>query len=287
MIKDYILFLTLVFHLTETEGELNVVWVDTVDAGVVDTVNIPLTSYWNNPTLLSDYGYNSRTENALVFMVKACADSFVAMKTSTASAVSDDTYELVIGSYGGSRVVMRLNGDNEINLVKSELLSCFSFRSFWLHWTNGSCSLGKGLDIGVDELIKWTWSVNTTVKDIGIMTGFGATGQWIFFYGYNKTDVRAGPLTCSSQQSNAELTTPSTDRTDASSYNGNNVRTYHKIDKTSLSSYIRSKSSAPDSRISAVLMGAVGVTVLVCVVIAIVVMDIISIKIGPTVRKHK
>lgn len=152
---------------------------------MVDTLNIPLTSYWNNPTLLSDYGYNSLTENTLIFMVKACADSFVAMKTSTASAVSDDTYELVIGSYGGSRVVMRLNEDTKINLAKTELLSCFAFRPFWLYWTNDSCSLGKGLDVGVDELINWSWNVNTTVKDIGIMTGFGATGQWLFYYGGN------------------------------------------------------------------------------------------------------
>lgn len=155
---------------------------------MVDTLNIPLTSYWNNPTLLSDYGYNSLTENTLIFMVKACADSFVAMKTSTASAVSDDTYELVIGSYGGSRVVMRLNGDTKINLAKTELLSCFAFRPFWLYWTNDSCSLGKGLDVGVDELINWSWNVNTTVKDIGIMTGFGATGQWLFYYGGNLLD---------------------------------------------------------------------------------------------------
>ncbi|XP_071123855.1 uncharacterized protein [Mytilus edulis] len=268
-------------------GELNVAWVDTVDAGVVDTLNIPLTSFWNNPTLLSDYGYNSLTENTLIFMVKACADSFVAMKTSTASAVSDDTYELVIGSYGGSRVVMRLNGDTKINLAKTELLSCFAFRPFWLYWTNDSCSLGKGLDVGVDELINWSWNVNTTVKDIGIMTGFGATGQWLFYYGDNNTDIRAGPLACSQQQSNAGLTTTSTNNTSASSYNGNIVRVDIRIDKTSLSSYKRSKSSAPDSRISAVCMGAVGVAVLVSVVIAIVVIDILSLKIGPTVRKHK
>ncbi|CAC5410420.1 unnamed protein product [Mytilus coruscus] len=272
----------MILSYTKLAVGLHVVFVETGDAGHVDTGNEPLSTYWNHLTLLSDYGYSSVTQSTLKFMVRSCANSFVSMRTSA----PDGTYEIAIGSYDGTKVSFRYNKSNQGDILVSELLNCYGFRPFWIHWTNESFSLGKGFNTSVDKIHELSWIDSYKVSEVGIMTGFGSTGEWIIYYGDNNTDIRATPLSCSLNENSMGITVnQNPEMTSASSYYEKYTPSNLKLDKKSLSSYRRSKTSAPDSRFSALCMGGVGVAVIVTVVMAVVVIDICSVKIKTSDRK--
>lgn len=162
---------------TRSEVGLRIVFVETGNAGNIDSFNEPLSSYWNHLTLLSDYGYSSVKESTLKFMVRSCKDSFVSMNT------SDGTYEIVIGSYAGKQVSFRYNRTGLFDIPQPELLNCHGFRPFWIHWTNESFSIGKGFNTSSGKIKELSWIQSHIVSEVGIMTGFGSTGEWIIYYG--------------------------------------------------------------------------------------------------------
>jgi hypothetical protein len=76
--------------------------------------------------------------------------------------------------------------DNEVDdRAHPGLLSCFEFKTFWISWQGGEVRVGHGYDINdiSSVFVLWTDPSPFDVEMMGIRTGFGSNGTWIF----NKT----------------------------------------------------------------------------------------------------
>ena len=100
--------------------------------------------------------------------------------SATRDLVSPDYYELVIGGYYNSRVIIRRKYGMQEYLAQVYIdapLSCNEFRPFLVNW-----STSGNIQIATDSYLY----VNVTdpdplpVNGLGIMTAHGGTGLWMF-----------------------------------------------------------------------------------------------------------
>lgn len=132
---------------------------------------------WNYTTPIGSLGYNTKPNDTIRFMVRTSNDAFFHIGS------NDTTYEIVIGAAFGSKIYIRENGqiffdDSVTNIVSSDV-----FTPFWIKWDSVNCSFGKGFTVGSNVLGNWTFNRNFRVHKIGIMSGFGSTGDWTFYLG--------------------------------------------------------------------------------------------------------
>ena len=88
---------------------------------------------------------------------------------------------LYSGGWGNQRSVIR---KCDQCLPKSSLhhhpLSAHEYRPFWISWEGGLIQLGNGTVPQEDQLIEWMDPEPYTVNHMGVSTGWGADGSWVF-----------------------------------------------------------------------------------------------------------
>jgi hypothetical protein len=112
----------------------------------------------------------------LSFQVQACNDAHIALKPTGRVAL-----EVVLGGWKNTKSCFRTEIQGSCRTEYSgRILDCGQFQTFWIDWTTRRIRIGK-TDNGVNNLLL-TYRLNEALYDveIGITTGFGATGQWIF-----------------------------------------------------------------------------------------------------------
>ena len=120
--------------------------------------------------------------SSITFDVKACHDARIGLESVTGSG----GYEVVIGGHINERNYIRRSNvppDNEVDdRAHPGLLSCFEFRTFWISWQGGEVRVGHGYDVNdiSSVFVLWTDPSPFDVDIMGIRTGFGSTGTWIF-----------------------------------------------------------------------------------------------------------
>ena len=120
--------------------------------------------------------------SSITFDVKACHDARIGLESVTKSG----EYEVVIGGHNNERNYIRRSNvppDNEVDdRAHPGLLSCFEFRTFWISWQGGEVRVGHGYDVNdiSSVFVLWTDPSPFDVDIMGIRTGFGSTGTWIF-----------------------------------------------------------------------------------------------------------
>lgn len=131
--------------------------------------------------LLSEVIFAGDT-SSIAFDVKACHDATISLSSVTGSG----EYEVVIGGQNNERNYIRrfhVPPDNEVDDQDHPgLLSCFKFKTFWISWQSGEVRIGQGYDANdfSSVFMVWTDPSPFDVRIMGIRTGFGSNGTWIF-----------------------------------------------------------------------------------------------------------
>jgi hypothetical protein len=151
--------------------------IDTDDSGKVNSQKTQhVDKYY---TQLYNYGVIPTEEKSLKFHIKACKNAYVLL-SATVDLVSPDYYEVVIGGYDNSRMIIRRKYGIHGYLAEVYIdapLSCNEFRPFVVNW-----STSGNIQIATDSYLY----VNVTdpdplpVNGLGIMTAHGGTGLWMF-----------------------------------------------------------------------------------------------------------
>ena len=95
-------------------------------------------------------------------------------------------YDVALAGWGNRKTVIRTVLENNAHIVDTNnehnIVSCTAFRDFWVSWTDNYVKSGKGNVVGQDILVEYDDSVSKAyeVNFVGISTGFGHSGTWIF-----------------------------------------------------------------------------------------------------------
>ena len=135
-------------------------------------------------------------QSNLIFLVRVCQDANVGLFTSFEDSLSS-MYRIILGGWDNTDSAIRSTPVPEaVNLVREAtpaILSCESFRPFWISWEGGLIQMGQGLRVGVDTLIQWH-DQDAPLKITGASLATGKSG--VGYYG-NWEVYRAYTLTCS------------------------------------------------------------------------------------------
>merc|ERR1712072_1609455 len=114
---------------------------------------------------------------AVVFDVKAKNDAHIGFFSDKKS--TKEVYEIVLSGWGNKQSVIRESnqGRNQVTKATVGLLSQNSVKSFWADAKNGLVRVGTGKKVGSNLLMQWKDPKPHDVKYVGLMTGWGATGQ--------------------------------------------------------------------------------------------------------------
>ena len=138
---------------------------------------------------LDTYGISGKTQDDITFSVMTCQDAKLALVPT--SDFPSLMYDVTIGGWHNSISVIRTELENNANIVDSHyepnIVSCTEFRDFWVSWTDNNIKCGKGRVVGEELLVDYyDLSQAYEVKFIGISTGWGSSGTWIFQKGNKK-----------------------------------------------------------------------------------------------------
>lgn len=115
----------------------------------------------------------------LSFSVKACSDVYLVLT----SKYDDEgpLIEIAIGLNGNTRSAIRTEkrGTNIVTFTRS-FLNCRRFTRFWVSWKNQIIQVGMGLKENNREFMMMMDDRKLNIVNIGISTGRGTTGDWLF-----------------------------------------------------------------------------------------------------------
>jgi len=115
---------------------------------------------------------------SVTFTVRAAHDAHIGFFTKSKS--TEEVYEIVIGGWGNSRSAIRRKnqGANKKELYRHGIVSSSEARAFWASADNGLIQLGHGIVVGQQVIFSWQDPIPLETKYVGIMTGWGSTGEW-------------------------------------------------------------------------------------------------------------
>ena len=131
-----------------------------------------------------DYYRYHRTvagENAVVVGIQACSDGHIGL-SEVPGLSSLNMYEVVIGGWSNTKSVIRRarQGDIEVEASTPEILSCNSFKFFWVTWEDGIIEVGAGGIIGQTRLLYFKDPNPYTVNSITLTTADGHEGAFVY-----------------------------------------------------------------------------------------------------------
>lgn len=115
----------------------------------------------------------------LSFSVKSCSNVYLVLT----SEYDDEgpLIEIAIGLNGNTRSAIRTEkrGTNIVTFTRS-FLNCKRFTGFWISWKNQIIQVGMGLKENNREFMMMMDDRKLKIVNIGISTGRGTTGVWLF-----------------------------------------------------------------------------------------------------------
>ncbi|XP_062587136.1 uncharacterized protein LOC134248762 [Saccostrea cucullata] len=129
-----------------------------------------------NYMYLTEYGIPVTNSTSLTFQVQACNDAHVALRSAGRQPL-----EIVLGGWSNSRSCFRTSVQGSCRTEHSgKILDCQNFQTFRVSWGNQEINVGKE-DSGIgDTILSFSLGQPLSDVEIGISTGFGASGLWIF-----------------------------------------------------------------------------------------------------------
>lgn len=130
-------------------------------------------------TYLDRYGIPCNGSTFITFQVEACHDAHIALK----SPIKGGPIEIVIGGWDNKRSCVRLTPQgNCLETYQGAVLDCNEYRPFTVYWGDGQILLKKGNAKAGKSNIFLNLTLNYPLDDVnvGISTGFGSSGIWMF-----------------------------------------------------------------------------------------------------------
>ncbi|XP_052061850.1 uncharacterized protein LOC127701920 [Mytilus californianus] len=129
--------------------------------------------------LLSDngIGIGNPVADSINFKVKASSNAQVALMSSNTD--QDPLYEVVLGGWANSKSVIRDSKEGvALATHDGQVLKQTEYRTFYINWRNGHIRVENGSKA---KIMEWTdTSSPLKIRNIGISTGGGSTGNWSF-----------------------------------------------------------------------------------------------------------
>ncbi|CAG2251107.1 unnamed protein product [Mytilus edulis] len=141
--------------------------------------------YTDRIKYLNKYGHSG---NSLVFKY-SCDYARIYLLETTRKSSDQGIYEIVLYLQTlPEKIIVRRSKDSVINDFSStfipgllERVDCPNFHPIWIAWENVFFSLGKGLSLYEDEVYNGTDPEPFVITSTGIMTSYGASGNWIIY----------------------------------------------------------------------------------------------------------
>lgn len=129
---------------------------------------------------LAEYGLDLGPQQFVVFRVKARNDAHIALSR-VKGVWTNDTYEIVIGGWNNQRSAIRPCVQcNPVAQLQNNPMDENVYKSFWISWTDSTIRVGFGEEPFQNEFLSWTDPNPHEVNYVGLSTGWGALGNWIF-----------------------------------------------------------------------------------------------------------
>ncbi|XP_046377746.2 uncharacterized protein LOC124149944 [Haliotis rufescens] len=129
---------------------------------------------------VDDLGVHLNGRTSFTFWVKATNDALIALLRNK-NDYDQDIYEIVIGGWENSKSVIREKKQGPILAhVDHVPLSGNKHLPFWISFSDGTIAVGAGTEVGTRQFMSWKDPTPTQIGYVGVATGWGATGQWLF-----------------------------------------------------------------------------------------------------------
>ena len=125
-------------------------------------------------------------DKSVVFTVTAGNDAHLGFFSDTQS--TGEVYEIVLSGWGNTMSTIRPCNQCSNSYQGADasggrrptpgLLSATEARTFWASAVDGLVIVGTGDSVGDDELMRWQDPDHHVASYVGVMTGWGATGEW-------------------------------------------------------------------------------------------------------------
>lgn len=128
---------------------------------------------------LRDYGISTSGSTFITFMVQACSDAHIALSSPT----KEKPIEIVISGWNNTQSCIRLRSRGDCSVTTlGAVLDCREYRPFTVYWGDGNIRVKKGNSTARKSNIFLSLPLNYNLDDfdVGISTGFGSSGRWIF-----------------------------------------------------------------------------------------------------------
>ncbi|VDI60564.1 Hypothetical predicted protein, partial [Mytilus galloprovincialis] len=158
---------------------------NTPDSGIV-SMKFNGSNVIDHIKCLNKYGQSG---NSLIFKY-SCDGARIYLLETTSKSTDQGIYEILL--YPKSfqeKIIVRRNKDGVFKDIANsfipggllERVDCPNFHPIWMAWENGFFSLGKGLSLYEDEVYNWADPEPFVITSTGIMTSYGASGNWIIY----------------------------------------------------------------------------------------------------------
>lgn len=117
----------------------------------------------------------------IVFEVLASNDAHILLMNDETD-IDTNVYEIVIGAGNNTFSAIRQKrlSDNIASKIHKPL-DCNTERQFWVSWGQNTIKVGSGKQAGENEFLSYKDSGFKAVNYAAVSTGWGATGEWIFY----------------------------------------------------------------------------------------------------------
>lgn len=133
--------------------------------------------------ILPDLASSIQHNDFLHFKVKACRDVYIALINGKSE--NDQLYEIVLGGWNNMKSVLRTYKQQHTaeRTYVGSVLDCTRFKEFVIKWTYSTINIVLNTTHGSSVILTWwTQTKLNPIINVGVFTGFGATGEWIFDY---------------------------------------------------------------------------------------------------------
>lgn len=179
-------------NLLTFRSYIDKIWVENMDdneaTSYLATTNYidPATTNYNVFTTgdtkrYDQMGIQIPASKAIVFELDASNDAHLGFFTASRSL--DEMYEIVISGWGNTKSVIRRRnqGPEKTDRASTKgLLSSGSYTHLWADAKGGVVRFGRGDVVGQDVILQWNDPHPLNVTSVGMMTGWGSSGKWIF-----------------------------------------------------------------------------------------------------------
>ncbi|XP_071084712.1 uncharacterized protein [Haliotis cracherodii] len=129
---------------------------------------------------LHDRGFHLNGRTSFTFWVKTTNDAHIALLRNKGD-YDQNMYEIVIGGWRNTQSVIRDRKQGR-NLARARHapLSGNKHLPFWISFSDGTIAVGAGTEVGRRQFMSWRDPSPTLISYVGVATGWGSTGKWLF-----------------------------------------------------------------------------------------------------------